>query len=81
MLLKSGHADYLWHMAKDSRIALQHFIAALENHHSALAQRRGEEDTSVSRAYELLETAFLDYEESIQDAFEELLPFELAEDE
>lgn len=68
-------------MAKDSRIALQHFIAALENHHSALLQRRGDEDTNVSRAYELLESAFLDYEETLQDSFEELLPFELAEDE
>lgn len=67
-------------MAKDSRVALQHFIAALENHHSALAQRRGEADTSVERAYELLESAFLDYEESLQDSYEELLPFELAED-
>jgi hypothetical protein len=68
-------------MAKDSRVALQHFIAALENHHAAVSQRRGEADTSVERAYELLETAFLDYEESMQDSFEELLPFELAEDE
>lgn len=68
-------------MAKDSRIALQHFIAALENHHSALVQGRGAEDTSVARAYEMLEAAFLDYEESLQDSFEELLPFELAEDE
>ena len=68
-------------MAKDSRIALQHFIAALENHHSAVLQRRGDEDTNVSRAYELLESAFLDYEEALQDSFEELLPFELAEDE
>lgn len=68
-------------MAKDSRVALQHFIAALENHHSAVALRRGAEDTSVERAYELLESAFLDYEESLQDSYEEFLPFELAEEE
>ena len=67
-------------MAKDSRVALQHFIAALDNHLSAVSQRRGPEDTSVERAYELLESAFLDYEEALQDSFEELLPFELAED-
>jgi hypothetical protein len=29
----------------------------------------------------LLETAFLDYEETLQDQFGEYLPFELAEDE
>lgn len=68
-------------MAKDSQVALQHLIAALENHHAALVQRRGLDDNSVSRAYELLENAFLDYEESLQDNYEELLPFELAEDE
>ncbi|MEN9707272.1 MAG: hypothetical protein RIS31_838 [Actinomycetota bacterium] len=68
-------------MAKDSRVALQHFIAALENHHSAVMNRRGESDSTVERAYELLESAFLDYEESLQESYEELLPFELAEDE
>ena len=68
-------------MAKDSRLALQHFIAALENHFEAVSQRRGENNQNLERAYELLETAFLDYEEALQDGFEELLPFELAEDE
>jgi len=68
-------------MAKDSRIALQHFIAALENHLSASMLRRGSDDANVERAYLLLQEAFLDYEESLQDNYEELLPFELAEDE
>jgi hypothetical protein len=67
-------------MAKDPRVSLQHFIAALENHLSTVSQRRDDEDPSVERAYELLESAFLDYEESLQDSFEELLPFEIAED-
>jgi hypothetical protein len=68
-------------MAKDSRVALQHFIAALENHFVAVSQGRGENDQNVGRAYELLESAFLDYEEALQDSYEEFLPFELAEDE
>ena len=68
-------------MAKDSRVALQHFIAALENHLSAAMLRRDADDPNVDRAYLLLQEAFLDYEESLQDAYEELLPFELAEDE
>ncbi|MFM5951852.1 MAG: hypothetical protein ACKOOE_04535 [Micrococcales bacterium] len=68
-------------MAKESRAALQHLIAALENHHQAIINRRGEADPSIERAYELLEAAFLDYEESLQDSYEEYLPFELAEDE
>ena len=68
-------------MAKDSRGALQHFIAALENHLSAVSLRRGEQDANVERAYLLLQDAFLDYEESLQDSFEELLPFELVEED
>ncbi|MEY3473361.1 MAG: hypothetical protein RL389_719 [Actinomycetota bacterium] len=68
-------------MAKDSRVALQHFIAALENHLSAVSLRRGEQDANVERAYLLLQDAFLDYEESLQDSFEELLPFELVEED
>jgi len=68
-------------MAKDTRVALQHFIAALENHLSAATLRRGSDDANVERAYLLLQEAFLDYEESLQDSFEELLPFELAEED
>ena len=67
-------------MAKDSKVALQHFIAALENHLSAASLSRGSDDSNVERAYLLLQEAFLDYEEALQDAYEELLPFELAED-
>lgn len=68
-------------MAKDSRVALQHFIAALENHLSAVSVQRGSNDSNVERAYLLLQEAFLDYEESLQENYEEYLPFELAEDE
>ncbi len=68
-------------MAKDSRVALQHFIAALENHLSALSVRGETNNASVERAYSLLQEAFLDYEEALQDGYEELLPFELAEDD
>ena len=68
-------------MAKDPRVALQHFIAALENHLSAVSLQRDNPDGAVERAYLLLEEAFLDYEESLQDAYEELLPFELVEED
>lgn len=68
-------------MAKDPRVSLQHFIAALENHLSAVSVQRESSDGAVERAYLLLEEAFLDYEESMQDSFEELLPFELVEED
>lgn len=67
-------------MAKDPRVSLQHFIAALENHLTVVSQRQENNEVALERAYQLLEEAFLDYEESIQDTYEELLPFELAED-
>ncbi|MEY2677024.1 MAG: hypothetical protein RIT51_266 [Actinomycetota bacterium] len=68
-------------MAKDSRLTLQQFIGALERHLEAVSSRRGEEDPAVDLAYERLQEAFLDYEESLQEQFSEYLPFELAEDE
>lgn len=68
-------------MAKDSRLTLQQFIGALERHLEAVSSRRGEEDPAVDLAYERLQEAFLDYEESLQEHFSEYLPFELAEDE
>ena len=67
-------------MAKDPRMALQHFIAALENHLTVASQQRVGNDSALERAYRLLEEAFLDYEEALQDSYEELLPFELAEE-
>lgn len=68
-------------MAKDSRLTLQQFIGALERHLEAVSSRRGEDDPAVDLAYERLQEAFLDYEESLQEQFSEYLPFELAEDE
>jgi hypothetical protein len=67
-------------MAQEPRFALQQFIAALERHHEAVAMRRGEDDPAVQNAYSVLQNAFLDYEEALESAFGEWLPFEEAED-
>jgi hypothetical protein len=67
-------------MAKEPRLTLQQFIGALERHFEAVSSRRGEDDPAVELSYERLQEAFLDYEESLQDSFNEFLPFELAED-
>jgi len=68
-------------MAHDPRLALQQFIASLEKHFEAVATRRGPEDPSVEQAYFQLEDAFLNYEESLGDAYEEYLPMGLAEED
>ncbi len=68
-------------MAKEPRIALQQLIAALERHFEAMSSKRSDEDAAVDHAYEVLKEAFLDYEESVDEKFEEWLPFELADNE
>jgi hypothetical protein len=68
-------------MAQDARIALQQFIASLERHFEAIASRRGAEDPAVEQAYFQIEDAFLNYEESLNEKYEEYLPISLAEDE
>jgi hypothetical protein len=45
-----------------------------------VVSRRGEDDPAVENAYELLKNAFLDYEEALESAHGEWLPFEEAED-
>jgi hypothetical protein len=67
-------------MAQDPRLALQQFIAALERHFEAMTSRHGSDDPAVNQTYLQLEDAFLNYEEAVEEKFEELLPFELAED-
>lgn len=68
-------------MAQDPRLALRQFIAALERHFEAVATRRNPEDPAVEQAYFNLEDAFLGYEESLGEAFEEYLPIALAEED
>ena len=68
-------------MANDARNTLNSLVAALERHYEAISSGRGSEDPAVVATYEHLKTAFLDYEEAISDAFSEVLPMELAEDD
>ncbi len=81
MVLVLDHTEgYVRAMSLDPRLAMQQFIAALERHHEVVASRRGEDDPAVENAYELLKNAFLDYEEALESAYGEWLPFEEAED-
>jgi hypothetical protein len=67
-------------MATEPRLALSQFIAALERHHEAVTMRRSDDDPAVEGAYNVLKNAFLDYEEALESAFGEWLPFEEADD-
>ena len=68
-------------MAQDPRFALKQFIASLEKHFEAAAAKRGPEDLSVEQAYFQVEDSFLGYQEALEEAFNEYLPFDLPEDD
>jgi hypothetical protein len=68
-------------MATEPRLALQQLIAALERHFEAMSSKRSDDDPAVSHSYEVLKESFLDYEEAVDERFEEWLPFELADNE
>ena len=68
-------------MATDPRTALTQFIAALEKHFEAVSAQRGSGDSSVERAYDLLEDSFLNYEEAISEEYGEFLPMAIAEED
>jgi len=67
-------------MSEQPEVALQRLVSALEQHLNACASKREGNDEALNRSYENLEDAFLNYEESLQEAYGEYLPFELAED-
>lgn len=68
-------------MTVDPRAALDRFIAALEVHYLAVANRRGENDRSVDDAYDVLEDALDVYDEALASKFGELLPFSTLDDD
>lgn len=68
-------------MSLDPRVALQSLVSALEEHLAAAASRRHEEDPAVETAYVGIADAFEAYEEALYDAFGEVTPLEIYEDD
>ena len=68
-------------MTVDPRAALDRFVAALEAHFAAVANRRGDEDSAVDDAYDVLADAFDVYDEAIGNTYGEALPIVLADDD
>lgn len=68
-------------MTVDPRAALDRFVAALEAHFAAVASRRGDEDSSVDDAYDVLADALDVYDEALGNTYGEALPFVLADDD
>ena len=69
-------------MSVDARVALSRLTAALERHLEVVSNAAGSpNDDAVERAYFLLEDAFLAYEEALDTAYGEMLPFEVTGEE
>ena len=68
-------------MTVDPRAALDRFVAALEAHFAAVANRRGDEDSAVDDAYDVLADAFDVYDEALGNTYGEALPVVLADDD
>ncbi|NAZ74984.1 primosomal protein [Kineococcus sp. T13] len=68
-------------MTSDPRAALARLVAALEDHLAAAANRRDEADPVVADAYQRVADAFEAYEEALYDAYDEVTPFVLYDDD
>ncbi|MDN3480490.1 hypothetical protein QMA10_00930 [Arthrobacter sp. APC 3897] len=68
-------------MSIDPHVALQSLVAALDEHLTAASQRRGDKDPVVEAAYLAIADAFELYEEVLYDAYGEVTPLEIYEDD
>jgi hypothetical protein len=68
-------------MSIDPRVALQSLTAALEEHLIAASARRGEGDPTVEAAFFAVADAFEVYEDALYEAYAEVTPLQVFDDE
>lgn len=68
-------------MTSDPRAALATLVSALERHLEASASKRGEDDPAVVAAYEDLADAFEAYDDSLLNAYGEMTPLTVYEED
>lgn len=68
-------------MSIDPRVALQSLTSALEEHLAASVARRGDDDPAVEAAYLSIADAFEVYEEVLYDAYGEVTPLVIYEED
>ena len=68
-------------MSIDPRVALQSLTSALEEHLVAASVRRGDGDPSVEAAFFAVADAFEVYDDSLYDAYGEVTPLQVMEDD
>jgi hypothetical protein len=68
-------------MTADPRAALSSLVAALERHLETAAVKRGEDDPAVVEAYERIAECFTAYDDALMDAYGEVTPLEVFDEE
>lgn len=68
-------------MSTDPRTALAALTAAFERHLEAASARRGDNDPAVVAAYQDLADAFENYDEALEDAYDEVTPLGIYTDD
>ncbi|GAA4365584.1 hypothetical protein [Paeniglutamicibacter cryotolerans] len=64
-------------MSKDPRVALSVLVSAFEEHLAMLSARRGPEDPNVITAYFAIAEAFENYEDALDETYDEGTPLEV----
>ncbi|MEE2523101.1 hypothetical protein V1639_12215 [Pseudarthrobacter sp. J75] len=68
-------------MSIDPRVALASLTSALEEHLIAASNRRGDGDPAVEAAFFAVADAFEVYEDALYEAYNEVTPLQVFEDE
>ena len=68
-------------MSIDPRVALQSLTTALEEHLVAASTRRGDGDPAVEAAFFAVADAFEVYDDALYEAYDEVTPLEVFDDE
>lgn len=68
-------------MSIDPRVALSSLTTALEEHLIAASNRRGDGDPSVEAAFFAVADAFEVYEDALYEAYNEVTPLQVFDDE
>ncbi|MGP4031973.1 hypothetical protein [Pseudarthrobacter sp. 1C304] len=68
-------------MSIDPRVALQSLTSALEEHLASASARRGAGDPAVEAAFFAVADAFEVYEDALYEAYGEVTPLEVIEDD
>lgn len=68
-------------MSTEPRAALNALVNALERHLEMAADRRRKDDPAMVAAYQQIANAFVDYDDALLDAYNEVTPLDVYSDD